>query len=496
MRQAVAKGRHLGVQFLPRSHELAGAVGHLGQAVEQVSVHVVADAHHEDLRAGRVQLLDLVEDLVRDAFTNRGRPVGEEDHDPRPAGVGLTGQGFLQRPRDVRLPVGDHVVDELARRGQYGRLQRHQLVAEAAHGGAEGDDVEAVALVEVFEAIVEGRAGLLDLLAAHRTAGIEDEDHVLLDDALGGRAGRVAQQHEEAVLFRRAAERQHAQAEVVLVGDPVEAEVVHAGPAVGPDRGGGLGQALALDGGVVRRAEYGAQRLLGVQVDVEREPFHRRPRPRRGRHGARQPVDALRVADRRAERHGHLGLALQLHVGDEDGGPAAERQELRAAGAASHCLVQGLRLLDVEIGRVGEDGRAATRRAERHAQVGAVRALGKRDQADRLNGLFGPFDDLLDLDAGGVVVDVDAGSAVAHAIPRLAGILRGGELAVVDFPGDEDRPGLSGRRQKQQRHRRQRGEAAASKNGAVRADECTSHTGISFGVRSRGGWSSITTILS
>src|SRR5262249_26485049 len=161
----------------------------------------------------------------------------------------------------------NHILDEVAGSTYVGLVRADQLIAKTLYHCAEGNDVEAVAGVDVFQTVVDGRASLLHLLAAHRTAGIQYEQDVLLDDLLDARAGGGAEQHEEAVLLAAAAVGQHAQAEVILVGDPEEAELIEPGPVIGAHAGRRLRQSLAGDRGIVRRAEDAAERFLRAEVD-------------------------------------------------------------------------------------------------------------------------------------------------------------------------------------------------------------------------------------
>src|SRR5439155_20897819 len=80
---------------------LRGASGTLGEPVEQVRIHVVADAERKDAELAAV-LLGARGDLFGVRLAGAGLAVGEEyDHAQRLLG-GCLGKRFSERARDVR----------------------------------------------------------------------------------------------------------------------------------------------------------------------------------------------------------------------------------------------------------------------------------------------------------------------------------------------------------------------------------------------------------
>ena len=112
---------------------------------------------------------------------------------------------------------------------------RDQPAEEGLDLGGKTDDLEAVAGVEVFHAEGQGFFGLFELLAGHRTGGVQDQGHILEHNLalLGAQTGRGEQQ-ERAVLCAGPV-RQKIHPQLVLFRGEVEGEV-GLPPGPGPPR--------------------------------------------------------------------------------------------------------------------------------------------------------------------------------------------------------------------------------------------------------------------
>jgi len=393
------------------------------------------------------------EDLLRHQFAGGGRAVGQEDGDSRPARLRLSAERLFQRPADIGAAPGYHALDEILGSGQRLFGTGDRLIAEADYFGAECDHIEAVARVDLSEAVLDGQSGLFDLLAAHRSARIEHENHVLVDHGLFlGAAGRIAQQHEVAVVVPFGPIRQHPQSQVVLVGDPTEAEIVLARVIVGLDANGRLVKALALDGGLVRGTEQGAERnpVPAADGDGHRQPGDRSVGIRRGGHRTLEHPDARVVPNLLLELHHHLDLVLQLERGYQQRRPAAVGEDAHRVELFGQRLVDPLGRVRVEEPGARQDRVVPVGNAggDDHALPG--RPHGQRHQAYRLHRLLRPGDRLLDLGDREAVVDRRGDRAVTDRVKGLLDVLVADESAVLQLSGEENRPGLDGRRHERQ----------------------------------------------
>ena len=288
-------------------------------------------------------------------------------------GHGLSFERLGQGPADVGAALGHDLLDVL--RGGRERLvgPRDRRVAEARDFRAEGDDVEAIARVEVPDAILDGRAGLLDLLAPHRAARVEHEDHVLVEDLLFGHAaGGVADEHEVAVLVALFTMGQQSHAQLVGVGHPAEPKIVLAGVVVGLDPHPGLIEAVALDRGVVRGAEDSAERpALGAgDHRGDREPCDRAVVPGRGGRGAREPAHALPPHDRLPVVDNDLYPVLKSELRHEQGRPAGQGQHGHRIELSGDRFVEGLCPGGIEELGGGQHGVVAVGDAGGHHRAG------------------------------------------------------------------------------------------------------------------------------
>jgi len=451
VRKPVVEGRDLGVDVLLGQHVLAAPLGRLGQPVQEVRVHVVAHPHHEDPRGARLERLDALEDLLGHQLAGRGRAVREEDGDPRPARGRLALERLGQRPADVRAPLGDHPFDVLPGRFERLFIAGRRGFAEAGHLGAEGDDVEAVARVEVLDAVVDGRPGLLDLLAPHRPARVEHEHHVLVQNLfIGGAPRGIAQEHEVTVLLVGLAVTEHAEAQRVGVGDPGQAEVVLARVVVGLHADLGPVKPVALDLGLVRGAEHGPKRrpFLAGHGGCDREPGYRLGREGHGRRGQAEPGDALALVDRLPEVDDDLQLAADFELRHQHGRAPRESEDRHGIELPRGRLVEGLGRVGSKVARPGEHGVVAVGDARRHDDAVGSGSGRQGDQAQALHGPARPLDGLLHTDGRLGAFDRGRDRAVAECVERCFHVGVGDVLAGFPLAGQEDRPGLgNGRRE-------------------------------------------------
>ena len=193
--------RDLHFEVFLGQHVLAEGARVLGNPVEQMGVHIGADAEAEDAGAVFVQARDILDDLFLVRRADGGPTVREENHDKRSPALGRDAlprvladpqvgptiaqrERFLERLVNRRAADGFQFLDKLIRLVAVRFCRRHQLVEQRFDFGRKTDDLEAVAAVQIRDAELERLFGLIQLLAGHRTRSIEDESHVLGDDLL------------------------------------------------------------------------------------------------------------------------------------------------------------------------------------------------------------------------------------------------------------------------------------------------------------------------
>ena len=156
---------------------------------------------------------------------DRREAVGHENHRRRTVPrdeVERRGQAI----RNVRAAGSVEALDVVDRRA--GTRARLEAVAEHADRPREADDGESIVVAEPLQDVRGGGARLLDLLALHRTGGVEDE-HDVASDGDVDRQCRREEQREHTVVARLPI-GQRASVDQALAAGDVDAEVRDGAP--------------------------------------------------------------------------------------------------------------------------------------------------------------------------------------------------------------------------------------------------------------------------
>ena len=270
------EGRDFDFDVFFRQHVLAEGFCLLGDFVEQMRVHVGADAEAEDARVGFVRLLHRAHDQVFLGVADGRTAVGEEDDDVGSvAFVRADGLGFLERVVNGGAADGLQIFDEIAGARAGFRIGVHELFKERLDLGRETHDLEAVHVVQIFHAEKQRLLGLFELRAGHRAGGVEDEDDILGDDpgVLQLRARRGEQQEIAVVIALFEGQQIHAQIGVFLRVEKLEVRIrLH---VVGLEADHRPLRAVAFDLDLVAGGVDRLERVLGFQLDFHAEIFQR-----------------------------------------------------------------------------------------------------------------------------------------------------------------------------------------------------------------------------
>ncbi|OPZ80408.1 MAG: hypothetical protein BWY77_01090 [bacterium ADurb.Bin431] len=188
-----------------------------------MGVEVAADPEAEDAHCfipGR--FFHLAENGLLAGLAYSGFAIGDQyDHAEAPGGgltaEGLQGQieglgqgGAADRPQPL---------DEFIRPADAGLRGRPQRVEEGLRLGREADDLEAVALREIRQAVVQGLFRLRHFrFFGHRSRGVEDKNQILGEEAPGGDVGPRGQHEEEAPLLAAVLEGEQAAVDRLAAG--------------------------------------------------------------------------------------------------------------------------------------------------------------------------------------------------------------------------------------------------------------------------------------
>ena len=185
------------VQALTGQHVAAGAGMALGQRVKKEGVDVKADTKGEQAHIGGHAALEIGQDAVAFGDAFGGQTVGHEDDVSGALVVGHVG-GFGEGAVDVGAADGELLVHPA--HGFIGLIGGAQFIRVALDASAEGDDVEAVFVIEVAQDEAQGFLGLLKFaVPVHATGFVEHQDNVFGEGVrLHVRAGGQ-QSHKEAV---------------------------------------------------------------------------------------------------------------------------------------------------------------------------------------------------------------------------------------------------------------------------------------------------------
>ena len=167
--------RELHLEVFLGQDVLAEGARLLGDPVQQVRVHIRADAETEDARAPALACFTSRQNLrpssvvpmvgrpsVRKITTKGRSPRWSPGNREAPVCRGMRPSALLEGARQWRCrPMRFEVLDELLRPGAVRLVRLDQFVEERLDLGREADDLEAVAVVEVLDAELEGFLGLL-----------------------------------------------------------------------------------------------------------------------------------------------------------------------------------------------------------------------------------------------------------------------------------------------------------------------------------------------
>ena len=158
-------------------------------------------------------------------LAHRRQAVGQKDHVARPAGVGELRERDPQGLVDVRAPAGINPLGKAQGLAAGLVVIALQFRPERLDLAVEGDDVEQVALAEVVQHVLQGRADLLDLLPAHAAGAVHHQQDRLLRPLAAGLDLRAGQQEEVAVLIPVGPIRQHPHAHLAAADVVQQAEI-------------------------------------------------------------------------------------------------------------------------------------------------------------------------------------------------------------------------------------------------------------------------------
>jgi len=253
---------HFLVDALPDADVGTRAAKRLDQLIEQERVDIVANAEGEHPHIGRRGGFGIVQNVRRVGLALGGQPVGQEQDHRRALPVDHPHR-LLERAVDVRAAERLQPADPVF--GSVDFRDGLEIIGVDPEAGAESDDVEPVARVEVVQHEFGGVARLIPFFAEHRAGLVEHEDHVLGNDPVGIRFdGWGDQQREEPVFVRALAVGEQVHVDLVA-GQPVVQDEVALGALVTGFIAGAEGEfALARDGDAVGGRVDRADLVVGL----------------------------------------------------------------------------------------------------------------------------------------------------------------------------------------------------------------------------------------
>ncbi len=192
-----------------------------------MGVHLAADTQGEYPGSILVGFPDVFQDVVLVGDTDSGFAIGNKDYGKRPVRIPSLAQGRLERFVDGGTANGFQFVDKF-----HGLLHSlfvgfYQAFRKRIGLGGESDNVEPVVFLELAQAELEGFFGLIHLVGGvHRSRGIEDKDHVFLDDLFVLELLSRGNQYHEITVFVFFFLREQCEAEIFLGDGVVEYEVL------------------------------------------------------------------------------------------------------------------------------------------------------------------------------------------------------------------------------------------------------------------------------
>ena len=112
-----------------------------------------------------------------------------------------------------------------AARSRLAERGRRELVEERIGFSGETENIETVAVVQVFHAEEQRFFRLVEFLSRHRAGGVEHEKDILGHDALVGNIEPGGSQQEEIAVLAAGAIGQEIQADLVFFGGEIEREI-------------------------------------------------------------------------------------------------------------------------------------------------------------------------------------------------------------------------------------------------------------------------------
>ena len=439
----------LQLQVLAGQHVAAQGSGALGDAVQQVGVHIRADPEAEN--AGAVpRLEDPFDQGLFPRLPHGRQAVGQEHHQVRtpvavPSALAQP-QCRGQRVADGRAAEGFEAGHELLGSPDRRGPGRGQLPEQGLRLGGKADDLEAVTGIQVVQTEGQGPAGLLQLAARHGAGGVHHEADVLGLHLFGAQA-RGGQQ-EEIALLAGPAEGQQADAQRVALPRKHQLEIgVGPGVALFPAHHGAV-LPVAADLDLMRRAVEALQRLPALEGHGDRDPAQRGGAELLGV----ERVHVLRDAGVAGQQLGvsqPQALASPRRDGEDpqpEGPPPRVLQQGRVPGLAHDLFVDGPGL----VGR--QQLRLVHPAVDLHGQAVDDRAGRKRKQVGALQHRVAGIEELLVHGGGGrQLADLHAHLVVAHLKRREAEVSRRPGRRI----GNHDQPvraqgGGSGQRPREQ----------------------------------------------
>ena len=193
------QGTHGPLDVLSRADVFGRAARTLGETVEKIGIHIVADAEREDTELAAA-LLGTGGDPLGIRLAGAGLAVGQEhDHTQRLLG-GRLGERLGEGTGDVRPALRVEAANP--RFGIAARVRCHfgPSLCIATHAAGERDQPESIAFAQGAEQLNQGGLGLLDLFSRHRTRDVDDRDDIAAQCRGIRGCARRKQQHEVAVL--------------------------------------------------------------------------------------------------------------------------------------------------------------------------------------------------------------------------------------------------------------------------------------------------------
>ncbi len=209
-------------------HVSGTGAGFLGDFIEQMRVHIRADAEakHAGFAGGGAHVFH---DLAFAGDADGGAAVGEKNHKEGPvAFFRLEVKGLDEGGVDGGAADGLEVADEIQRLFAIAGAGFFEAAKERFGFGGETHDLEAVAVIQIRHAKLECFFRLFQFVAGHRAGSVDDKRDVFFGGlAFGGVHARRGEHQEIAVTAFAMGDDVHV--DVFLLGRIVEREV-----AVGP----------------------------------------------------------------------------------------------------------------------------------------------------------------------------------------------------------------------------------------------------------------------